>query len=162
MSAAALIKQLHDLGVRVRLVDGDLKVKAPKGTLTKELQLELKANKAELIEFLSTASNSGKAASPAISPAPDGVTLLPSFSQQRLWFLDQLEPGSAVYNIPFVLRLKGGLQIDSLEGAFNDLVARHEVLRTRFDASNNEDPILLIDEQRHTHIDLISMSKAND
>jgi len=55
-----------------------------------------------------------------------------SFAQLRLWFLDQLEPGSADYNLPWLFRLRGPLDTAVLADALNDLVARHEVLRTRF------------------------------
>ncbi|RKG80159.1 amino acid adenylation domain-containing protein [Corallococcus exercitus] len=62
------------------------------------------------------------------APREDGVPL--SFAQQRLWFLDQLEPGSASYNIPMALHLEGVLQVDVLQRALEALVSRHEVLRT--------------------------------
>ena len=55
-----------------------------------------------------------------------------SFAQQRLWFLNRLEPESAVYNVPFALRLSGTLDRVALEQAVRDIVARHETLRTRF------------------------------
>ena len=59
--------------------------------------------------------------------------LLPlSFAQQRLWFLDQLEPGGASYNVPLAMRLKGELNIEALERTLSEIVRRHEVLRTRF------------------------------
>ena len=59
--------------------------------------------------------------------------LLPvSYAQQRLWFLDRLEPGSATYNVPLALRLTGALDVAALEGSIQDIVRRHEVLRTRF------------------------------
>jgi hypothetical protein len=62
-----------------------------------------------------------------ISPRPDRVPL--SFSQERLWFIDQLE-GSVQYHIPAVLRLKGNLNTTALEYALQKIVSRHEVLRT--------------------------------
>jgi amino acid adenylation domain-containing protein len=55
-----------------------------------------------------------------------------SFSQERLWFLDQLEPGNTAYNLPGAFRLKGPLQVDCLERSLNEIVKRHEVLRTTF------------------------------
>ncbi len=61
-----------------------------------------------------------------------------SFAQQRLWFLDQVEPGSAVYNIPKAFRLTGPLDAAVLVRALNEIVARHEALRTIFAAQDGE------------------------
>jgi NRPS condensation-like uncharacterized protein len=59
-----------------------------------------------------------------------------SFAQERLWFLDQLTPGNAVYNICRVGRVTGSLDEAALLRAFNDLVRRHEVLRSTFPAKD--------------------------
>jgi len=56
-----------------------------------------------------------------------------SYAQQRLWIIDQLEPGSAAYNIPIAIRIRGRLDVDSLEKTLQELVRRHEVLRTRIE-----------------------------
>jgi amino acid adenylation domain-containing protein len=55
-----------------------------------------------------------------------------SFAQERLWFLDQLEPGSAFYNLPFAVRLRGALDVDALERGLGEIVRRHDALRTVF------------------------------
>ncbi|HUR45837.1 MAG TPA: amino acid adenylation domain-containing protein [Candidatus Saccharimonadales bacterium] len=57
-----------------------------------------------------------------------------SFSQQRLWFLDQLAPGTPVYNVPEAIRLTGALSVSALEQSFNEIIRRHEALRTTFPA----------------------------
>ncbi|MEU0032349.1 amino acid adenylation domain-containing protein, partial [Streptomyces sp. NPDC006335] len=70
-------------------------------------------------------------AAPPVTPARRDRPLPLSFGQQRLWFLDQLEPGSTEYNVPTPLPLGQDLDVRSLEAALNRIVARHEVLRTR-------------------------------
>jgi amino acid adenylation domain-containing protein len=67
---------------------------------------------------------------PPLLRADRGAPLPASFAQQRLWFLDQLEPGRASYHIPVAVRLVGRLDSSVLEQALNEVVHRHEVLRT--------------------------------
>jgi len=68
-----------------------------------------------------------------------------SFAQQRLWFIDQMEPGSAIYNVPVVKRLLGTLNVEALERALGELIRRHESLRTSFSMHNGE-PVQVIGE----------------
>jgi hypothetical protein len=81
-------------------------------------------------------------AAPVIRPRLHTATAPLSFAQRRLWFLDQLEPGSPLYNLPSALRLSGTLDAAALEQALNQLVVRHAV-RTRF-ASQDGEPVQLI------------------
>jgi len=61
-----------------------------------------------------------------------------SFAQQRLWFLQQLEPESYVYNIPVALRIEGPLNLAALEESMNKVICRHESLRTSFRTANGQ------------------------
>jgi amino acid adenylation domain-containing protein len=106
-------------------LDGDrLRASAPAGTLTLELKRAIADRKPELIEYLSR--NEG------IRPrAGDYVGSHPvSFAQERLWFLDQLDGASAVYNVPIAVRIRGPLQLEALRESLTALVERHAVLRT--------------------------------
>ncbi|HET8826734.1 MAG TPA: condensation domain-containing protein, partial [Terriglobales bacterium] len=67
-----------------------------------------------------------------------------SFAQQRLWFLDKLEPGQNTYNVPFAIRLNGNLNQQALERTLQEIVNRHEVLRTTFSEDEAGKPIQLV------------------
>ncbi|HEY3919476.1 MAG TPA: amino acid adenylation domain-containing protein [Stellaceae bacterium] len=77
------------------------------------------------------------------SAAEESFVFPMSFAQQRLWLLDQREGGSAFYNIPAALRLRGRLDVDVLARALNEIVARHESLRTNL-ASEDDAPVQII------------------
>ncbi|HYO67722.1 MAG TPA: amino acid adenylation domain-containing protein, partial [Archangium sp.] len=69
---------------------------------------------------------------PPLVPVPRQGALPLSFTQRRLWFLDRFHPSSALYNLAWVLRLEGVLDVGALERSFQALVHRHEALRTTF------------------------------
>ncbi len=85
------------------------------------------------------------------------TTIPLSFAQQRLWFLDQLEPNSPLYSVPTVVHLTGALEIEALRAALEGLMARHDSLRTRFvDAEGN--PAQLVDKTLRLNLELHDLS----
>jgi len=79
-----------------------------------------------------------------------------SFGQQRLWFLDQLEPGSPLYNNPAAVMLKGELNISAMEKALNEIVQRHEVLRTTF-TTEDDQPTQVINAEMPIKLERIDL-----
>ncbi|MCA1566202.1 MAG: FkbM family methyltransferase, partial [Acidobacteria bacterium] len=88
------------------------------------------AGMAEHVEMLLREGDALQA--PPIVPVMRDGELPLSFAQQRLWFLDQLQPGSAFYNLPAAIRLTGRLDVEALQQSFDEVVRRHEPLRTTF------------------------------
>jgi amino acid adenylation domain-containing protein len=80
-----------------------------------------------------------------------------SFAQQRLWFLDQLEPNTAVYNIPDTHFFNGPINLDALERSLSELIRRHEVLRTTFQNINGE-PMQVIAESQPQQLEVTDLS----
>ncbi len=80
-----------------------------------------------------------------------------SFGQQRLWVIDQLEPGSSAYNIPLAERVTGRLNVSALERSFNELVRRHESLRTTFKISAGQ-PVQVIGEPQLLRLEAVDLS----
>jgi len=86
---------------------------------------------------------------PPILPRTKDTELPLSFAQQRLWFLDQLQPNSALYNIPMVLHFRGNLNQKALEQSLREICDRHEVLRTNFVTIDGQ-PTQVIQTTRET------------
>jgi amino acid adenylation domain-containing protein len=84
-----------------------------------------------------------------------------SFAQQRLWFLDQLDPGKPYYNLPLALRFTGELDVPALSRALDAIVARHEVLRTTFSTRDGE-PLQVIGPPRRVALERRSLSGASE
>ena len=104
--------------------------------LRKELSLEI--NIGDIFEYPTIATlasflgnQSSDTSIPAIKAAPRPENIPLSFSQERLWFIDQME-GSIQYHIPALFRLKGNLNVDALSKSLQTIINRHEVLRTVF------------------------------
>jgi hypothetical protein len=84
-----------------------------------------------------------------------------SYAQERLWFLDQLQPGTATYNIPMALRFSGPLNVDALAWSFNEVVRRHEILRTTFVTQNGE-PVQIAAPELTLQIPVTDLQRFHD
>jgi amino acid adenylation domain-containing protein len=146
-----LLLDIRRLGVTVEVVDGKLRTRGPRGALDTGMQARIAANKSEILEFLTRVRVEE---SPLRGYSAPRTTTLPlSFAQQRLWFLDQLEQDNASYNMPYVIRLSGDLDQEALEASINDIVRRHEILRTNL-AEIDEQPVQLIAPPAHVPLPL--------
>jgi amino acid adenylation domain-containing protein len=83
-----------------------------------------------------------------------------SFAQRRLWFLEQMDPGTPLYNIPMGLRLSGPLNIHAVEQALSELVRRHEPLRTSF--KGDEERLQFIHRAERICLTLVDLSNVSD
>jgi amino acid adenylation domain-containing protein/non-ribosomal peptide synthase protein (TIGR01720 family) len=133
MSIVDLLLRLRSLGVMLTLDGERLKVSGPSGVITEELRAELSPRKAELIAFLRDAASQGES---GIPPAPENGPL--SFTQQRFWFFQNLVPDTSAYHVCFGLRLQGRLDRGVLQRTIDEIVRRHELLRTVFTAPEGQ------------------------
>ncbi|MEM9217772.1 MAG: amino acid adenylation domain-containing protein, partial [Cyanobacteria bacterium P01_F01_bin.150] len=151
-----------------------LRCSAPKGILTPELTQQLSTRKPEIIAYLQHhhGSNQSPIAKNAhvtnqgsteqedsltIHPTPRTDSISLSFAQQRLWFLEKMGLTANAYNMPLLLHLKGQLDRPALQTSLNQLVARHEPLRTRF-SEHDGTPVQLIDAPFSVEMPLTNLS----
>ena len=116
--ASDFLDRLAKHDVRFSLIDGKIGVNAPRGALTDAMKAEIQAHRSELVAHLEAAA-----------AAPQSFPL--SSAQQRLWFLDRLDPGTPLYNVGAALRLKGPLDSSEAHSAIERLIARHPLLNAR-------------------------------
>jgi NRPS condensation-like uncharacterized protein len=124
-----LLSNLRKNNIRLKLVEGELSVKYPKGKVDKRLLDEIRLHKTNLINYLTVINEYDYLDIPAIQSHTDYPL---SSAQKRLWILSQFEEGSVAYNMPGVYVFEGDLNVEALGFAFDTLIARHEILRTVF------------------------------
>ena len=118
-------EQLKIAGVELHVEGDRLRYSAPKGVITEDVLAELKQRKAELIALLREAQPAG-----AVTAVRREALMPLSFAQQRIWFLDELEPDNPFYNVSLAKRIRGPVDEDRLRQSLLRLIARHEVLRS--------------------------------
>ncbi|MCZ6821122.1 MAG: condensation domain-containing protein [Calditrichaeota bacterium] len=91
----------------------------------------------------------------------DSEPLVASFLQEGLWFLDQLDPGKATYNVPGATRLKGQLDKEALDKALSEIIRRHESLRTIFKQENGK-PLQVIVPAQPLHLEVTNLEELSE
>ena len=147
MTTLELLAALRSKDVGLWVEGEKLHYSAPVGGLTPALRAQLAERKAEILMFLREVHMGVRFNTPPLQPvsqdeelspplkesaAEKEVSVFASFSQQRLWFLEQWEPGIPAYNIPVAFRLIGSLNVTALRQSLSEVVRRHEALRTTF------------------------------
>ncbi len=126
-----LIQKLLSFDVSLKVVDGNLKINAPKGVLTEGLISEIKSNKQYLINLLSSKLKIPKVGYRKSYPVTP--------SQKRIWVLSKFEGGNRAYNISSELEFEGFFDADIFLSAFKKLIKKHETLRTYFKENTKGD-----------------------
>jgi len=155
MSTFEFLSRLRQLDIRLRAEEGQLRFNAPKGALTADLRAELTRRKSAILALLRTAGAPG---SGSIERRVGEGELPLSFSQERLWFLVEFEPGTTAYNLPEAVRLAGRLDAAALEASLREMVRRHEALRTTFTAADGR-PIQVISPRAELSLPVVDLRR---
>jgi amino acid adenylation domain-containing protein len=152
MTALPFLTTLQALGVEVSAAGNRLHYRAPEGTITPALREQMVTNKEEILALLNHSERA------SFAPVPAAANRYPlSPAQERLWFMDQLVPGIALYNEAVALRLSGILNVAALIESLNELVRRHEALRTSFGAVGGQ-PYQRISPPVNMDVSLVDLS----
>ncbi|GHG84268.1 non-ribosomal peptide synthetase [Comamonas sp. JC664] len=127
-----LLTRLRKHDVRLWMEGERLRFNAPPGVMTPDLLGEMKSHKEELVSFLQQVGQSLQGAAEVIPVGNRDGALPLSSGQQRMWFLEQFQGPSGAYNMPAALRLEGELDVKALQRSLEEIVRRHEVLRTQY------------------------------
>ncbi|MES2316840.1 MAG: amino acid adenylation domain-containing protein [Pseudomonadota bacterium] len=133
-----LLVTLHRSGINVYVDNGKLMTKSLPGVITQAIGKQIKDNRHGLLALLQSTAGNDHRPFGQIATTPRGGPLKLSFGQQRLWFINQLDAGGSQYNMPGALKLSGWLDRTSLQSTLDEIVRRHEVLRTTYSSVDGQ------------------------
>ena len=156
MKIAEFIAHLRSLDVELSAHGERLRCNAPKGVITATLRQELAERKSEILAQLRQEQTNYSPADISLKPIDREGELPLYFSQELIWFFEQLQPNTPAYNIPTAIRLQGELNVAALEHSFNEIVRRHEVLRSTC-ATVNGKPVLAIAKELTVNLLIVDL-----
>jgi amino acid adenylation domain-containing protein len=138
LDALKLMNRLKELGVELSIAEGKLCIDAPKGVITARLHEELTKHKNEIKELIANGVFAPVDDLPAIRSAGRNEKIPLSFSQQRIWFLCQMDPHHRAYILTGAIRMHGQLNKTAFQRSLNEIYRRHDALRTSFKETDGE------------------------
>ncbi|MDJ1172320.1 condensation domain-containing protein [Roseofilum sp. BLCC_M154] len=132
MNIKEFLYKISSQGIKVWAEGDELKVNAPKGSLTAEIRQTLSENKIELLQLLQQRSSSINVNSRPLVPVHRDRNFTLSYQQERLWSVAQLMSEKATLNLCQAVRLQGLINIQVLQKSWQQIIDRHEILRTSF------------------------------
>ncbi|MEH1980825.1 MAG: amino acid adenylation domain-containing protein [Nostoc sp.] len=156
MTTIEFVSYLNSLGIKVWLEGDQLNYRAPKGVMNPDLKSKLLGRKSEILAFLEEAKTATDSFFEPIPSIERSRELPLSFAQQRMWFLYQLESQSPFYNEGLQLRVAGVLNVEALEQSINEIIRRHEILRTTFPAVDGK-PVQVISPSLTINIPVLDL-----
>lgn len=162
MEAKDVVNLAVEQKVYLYLDAGKLKFKAKDQGMDDDLKKLLKKHKENIIELLiRSESMTKKNNHQRLEIIPRGNTVASlSFAQHRLWFIDQLEKGSAEYNMPAALRVQGEFDVKSAEQAISRIINRHQPLRTVF-SQQEQVPVQIINKDFNFVLPVVDLSELD-
>jgi len=159
-TVSSLLEEAKRLGVELYLDGERLRYRAPKGALNENLRAQISRHKQELLSFLSNRIGPISSA-PMITPRQKDrdERIMLSFGQERLWFLYQMDPANPFYNLNTAARLMGALDIEALERSVNEIISRHEILRTRYEVLDGQ-PLGLVDSELKLTVQVTDLQRS--
>lgn len=153
MPIVEFLSYLREIGVQLWLEGEVLRYQAPRDVITDELLSEISVRKSDVITFLKQINREIEGVKEQIPNVPrDDEQELPlSFSQQSMWFFDRFSKSNPVFNICNAVQMRGALDKGSLLRALNEVIARHETLRTTFKSIDGK-PMQIIHTASHVEI----------
>lgn len=152
---AEFLNQLRTKSICISADGTQLVCEAPPGALTPDLRERVRACRLEILDFLATAPNTQEDP----TPAP-----LLSRAQSSLWLLEQLNPGTPIWNLPWAVDVRGELDVQTLEASFRALLERHATLRSQFAKVDGKPAVEVvpIGDWRIDYRDLRHLSNAEE
>ncbi len=159
MNIQNVISSYNKKGVRLTLADDSISIENPHKVPISNLQDFIKRHEKALKDWLN--ARQPKPSKIPLVPVPRGGALPASTGQQRMWYLQQQNPRSYTYNEQLEVQIHGALDLDLLNQCLNEVVKRHESLRTVFKENVDGELLQIIEDPETIEISLISLEKRN-